>query len=126
MNLNAVSTGNYAYDLAQVQQWGVRGVINTPLDFSDPLEMIQTYFSDFAGYTLYYFQDVNSKDYTQIFISSRWITSQAYCTGHTVNEGQYGNLSYVVYEDGGKVVNQSLPQIIGPGGLIAISKLNCK
>ena len=105
VDLNALSTGTYPYDLAQVQQWGIRGSIITALDISDPVEFQQSYFSDEAGFTLYYFQDQNSNEQTSVIISSREITSQAYCTAYIVNEGQYGNLSYITYDDGKKVVN---------------------
>ena len=124
VDLNALSTGSYSYDLAQVQQWGVRGDGITPLDFSDPIEFQQSYFSDQAGYTMYYFQDQNAFDTANVIISTREISAQAYCTGHIVTEGQYGNLSYIIYDDGGKVMNQSMPTAVGPGGLIVISKLN--
>jgi hypothetical protein len=124
VDLNALSTGTYAYDLAQVQQWGIRGVVIDPLDFSAALEYAQSFYSDFAGFTFYYFQDQNANDNTRVIISSRWIESQAYCTGYIVREGQYGNLSYIIYNDGEHDVNQTMPTLAGPGGLIAMSKLN--
>ncbi|KIX95359.1 uncharacterized protein Z520_08876 [Fonsecaea multimorphosa CBS 102226] len=125
VDLNALSTGDYPADLAAVQEWGVRGEITTPLDDdSDVVEYFQSYFSDSDGYTLYYFQDQNADDPNSIIVSSRYIQSQAYCQSYNVTEGLYGNLSYIVYIDGDKHVNKSLPASPGPGGLLTISKLN--
>ena len=88
------------------------------------MEYQQSYFSDGAGNTLYYFIDENPIDYTTNIISTRVITATASCNAYIVDQGQYGNLSYVLYNDGQKVVNESLPTIVGPGGMVVISKLN--
>jgi len=82
------------------------------------------YFGDFAGHTVYYFQDLNSEDLSEVAISTRHIESQARCTAFDVTHGQYGNLSYVVYKDGEKEVNRSLPTVPGYGSLITISQMN--
>ncbi|OCT52002.1 hypothetical protein CLCR_08085 [Cladophialophora carrionii] len=124
VDLNALSTGFYAYDLAQVQQWGIRGVVIDPLDITEESESIQSFFSDSTGNTLYYFQDQNADEPTRIILSSRWIQSQAYCTGYIVTEGQYGNLSYIIYNDGEQRVNHTMPALAGPGGLLVMSQLN--
>jgi hypothetical protein len=124
--LDGLSTGSYAYDLAQVQSWGIRGLVTTHLDVTSgvSLELKQSYYSDGAGFTMYYFQDQNSFDNTQVGISSREIMTQAYCTAYIVDEGAYGNLTYVTYDNGHKIVNQSLPASVGPGGLVTMSSLN--
>lgn len=124
LDLNALSTGNYLMDLATVQSWGVRGTVSTPLDWDAELEYTQSYFSTYDGHTLYYFQDQNANDSLTGHISSRYIESYAYCHGYRVTEGQYGNLSYVIYNNGDKDINQTLPAQPGPGGLLAISMFN--
>lgn len=124
VDLDALLTGDYAYDLAQVQQWGLRGIVIEPLDLDAPAEFQQSYFSDSAGFTIYYFQDQNAEDQNEVVVSTRQISAQAYCTGYDVGRGQYGNLSYVIYNDGEKEVNQTLAAIPGPGGLLVVSKFN--
>jgi hypothetical protein len=125
VDLNSLSTGDYLSDLGAVQEWGVRGEVTTALDLSGISEYTSSYFTDDAGYTLYYFQDSNAKDSSQSGVSARYFQAQAYCSSYKVTEGQYGNLSYVVYNgDGGKKINQSLPAVPGPGGLLTMSQLN--
>ncbi|KIW31589.1 uncharacterized protein PV07_03219 [Cladophialophora immunda] len=125
VDLNALSTGDYPADLAAVQEWGVRGETTNPLDYeSGVVEQYQSYFSSWDGFTFYYFQDQNPDDPNSVGVSSRYIESQAYCQDFTVTEGLYGNLSYIIYHDGEKDVNRSLPASPGPGGLLTISKLN--
>ncbi|OAL37313.1 hypothetical protein AYO20_03489 [Fonsecaea nubica] len=125
VDLNALSTGDYPADLAAAQEWGVRGETATALDYnSDVVESMQSYFSSSDGYTYYYFQDQNADDSDQVIVSTRYIESQAYCQSYDVTQGVYGNLSYIVYHDGDKHVNKSLPASPGPGGLLTMSKLN--
>lgn len=124
VDLNALSTGDYLSDLSGVQSWGVRGAVSDALDWDDDLEFTNSYFSTFDGQTLYYFQDQSASDPTQVGVTARYIETNAYCTAYSVQQGQYGNLSYIVYNDGRKDVNMSLPAAPGPGGLLAISKLN--
>ncbi|KIW91242.1 uncharacterized protein Z519_08138 [Cladophialophora bantiana CBS 173.52] len=124
VDLNSLSTGDYSADLAAVQQWGIRGEVTTPLDQGYDVEEQQGYYSSFQGYTRYYFQDQNADDPNRVIISSRYIESLASCQDYTVSRGQYGNLSYIIYNNGKKDVNQSLPATPGPGGLLFISKLN--
>ncbi|EXJ58970.1 hypothetical protein A1O7_06401 [Cladophialophora yegresii CBS 114405] len=124
VDLNALSDGFYGYDLAQVQAWGSRGVTIEPSVITAESESALGYLSDSAGYTLYYFQDQKADDPNQNVVSSRWIESQAYCTGYIVKEGQYGDLSYIIYHDGEHDVNQTMPSLAGPAGLIVMSKLN--
>ncbi|KAK5051425.1 hypothetical protein LTR84_003077 [Exophiala bonariae] len=124
LDLDALATDNYLMDLATVQSWGVRGTVTTPLDWDAELEYTQSYFSTYDGHTFYYFQDLNANDGTTGHVTSRYIESYAYCHGYRVTEGQYGNMSYVVYHDGDKDVNQTIPAQPGPGGLLAISMFN--
>ncbi|KAH0843076.1 hypothetical protein FOPE_07854 [Fonsecaea pedrosoi] len=125
VDLNALSTGDYPADLAATQEWGVRGETATVLNYnSDVVESMQSYFSSSDGYTYYYFQDQNADDSDQVIVSTRYIESQAYCQSYDVIQGVYGNLSYIVYHDGDKHVNKSLPASPGPGGLLTMSKLN--
>lgn len=124
VDLNALSTGNYLMDLAAVQSWGVRGVVTSALAWDTETESEQSYFSTLDGHTFYYFQDQNADDSATNHISARYIESYAYCHAYRVTEGQYGNLSYVVYNNGVKDVNQTLPAQPGPGGLLTISMLN--
>ena len=46
------------------------------------------------------------------------------CTGYRVTEGEYGNMPYIIYRDGDKDVNLTLPAQPGPGGLLVQSQLN--
>ena len=124
LDLDALSTGNYLSDLGGVQAWGIRGLVTDPLGSTADLEYRQSYYSSFNGYTLYYFQDKNANDTTTGRITSRYIESYAYCHGYRVTEGQYGNMSYVIYNDGTKNINQTLPERPGPGGLLAMSRFN--
>ncbi|KAK5414599.1 hypothetical protein LTR06_004413 [Exophiala xenobiotica] len=108
----------YEYDLTDLED-----------DFSSYITeefdgAIGDYFGDSAGHTVYYFQDLNSKDLSEVTISTRHIESQARCTAFNVTQGQYGNLSYVIYNDGQKEVNRSLPTVPGYGSLITISQMN--
>ncbi|EXJ77642.1 hypothetical protein A1O3_09870 [Capronia epimyces CBS 606.96] len=124
VDLDALSTGHYLMDLSTVQNWGVTGEITQPLDMSSSREYQSSYFSSFDGQTLYYFQDSNAADYQQKTVSTRYISTYASCDAYKVVEGQYGNLSYIVYDDGQKDVNQSLPAPPGPAGLLVLSMLN--
>lgn len=124
LSLDALLTDDYAAGLAAVQNWGVRGVVTSPLDYDAEVEFQQTYYSDFAGHTLYYFQDDNANDTTRGTITSRYIESLSSCTGYRVTEGQYGNKPYVIYHDGDKEVNLTVPAQPGPGGLLVQSQLN--
>jgi hypothetical protein len=124
VDLDALSTGNYLSDLGAVQAWGVRGIVTSALDLDAELEYSESYFSAFNGYTYYLFQDQNANTTATGYITTRYIESDAYCNGYRVTEGQYGNLSYVVYNDGTKDVNQTLPEKPGPGGLLTMSKFN--
>lgn len=121
---NALSTGNYLMDLSTVQAWGVAGEITQALGMDEPFEFTLTYYSSYDGHTLYYFQDWNAEDPQKAIQSTRYIESYASCDAYKVVEGQYGNLSYVVYDDGEKTANQSLPAAPGPGGLLMLSMLN--
>ncbi|KAI1630066.1 hypothetical protein EDD37DRAFT_618520 [Exophiala viscosa] len=125
LDLNALSTGYYLYDLSNVHEEGIRGDttgLTISLNGTEVYE--NSYFSDNSGYTRYFFQDENPKDFLVGDISSRYIDVQAYCANYTVTEGQYGNLSYVIYNDGVKNVNQSLPEVPGSGGLLVMPKMN--
>ncbi|KEF57191.1 uncharacterized protein A1O9_07381 [Exophiala aquamarina CBS 119918] len=124
LDLDALSTGNFLSDLGAVQTWGVRGKVTTPLDWDAALEYSQTYYSTYDGHTFYYFQDQNANDTGTGHITSRYIESYAYCHGYRVTEGQYGNMSYIIYNDGTKDVNQTLSAQPGPGGLLTFSKFN--
>lgn len=125
LDLNALSTGNYLLDLNNVHEDGIGGQsAATPISFDTSEEDEQTYYSDNNGYTRYYFQDESAQDYTQGDVTSRYISARANCTSYTVTEGQYGNLSYVVYNDGVKDVKRSLPVLPGSGGLLITSRMN--
>ncbi|KIX04931.1 uncharacterized protein Z518_05802 [Rhinocladiella mackenziei CBS 650.93] len=124
VDLESLSTGNYLSDLSAIQNWGIRGTVTQALDWDDPLEFLETYYSTFDGHTFYYFQDQNANDSSQSIISSRHIQSYAYCDGYEVIDGASGNLSYIVYNNGEQDVNQSLPVAPGPAGFTAISGLN--
>jgi hypothetical protein len=55
LNLDALSSGNYPFDLAGVQTWGISGVNSQALDPSvDVLETQESYFTDHNGWTMYY------------------------------------------------------------------------
>lgn len=124
VDLNALSTGSYLSDLGAVQAWGVRGRVATPLSQDAEIEYTESYYSTSTGYTYYYFQDQNSNATATGYVTSRYIESHANCNGYRVTEGQYGNLSYVVYNDGTKDINQTLPEQPGPGGLLTMSYFN--
>ncbi|KIV88970.1 hypothetical protein PV10_08595 [Exophiala mesophila] len=124
LSLDALLTDDYPASLAAVQNWGVRGVVTTPLDWNAEVEYAQAYYSDFAGHTRYYFQDHNPNDTSSGLITYRYIDSMSSCTGYRVTEGEYGNMPYIIYRDGDKDVNLTLPAQPGPGGLLVQSHLN--
>lgn len=124
VDLNSLSTYDSLQEFSAVQTWGVRGMLSTALDLDASVESTDSYFSDLNGYTLYYFQDANPNDSSQAGVTTRYIESQAYCNAYTVTEGQYGNLTYLVYKDGDREVNRSLPVTAGSSGLIALASLN--
>ncbi|KAL2430693.1 hypothetical protein ABEF95_012835 [Exophiala dermatitidis] len=132
LNLNALDSGNYMMDLSAVQQWGVRGEMATalPLPNLPPggiyiPERGLAYFSSYLGHTSYFFKDFNANKSTGAsIVSTRYINATAYCNAYKVVEGQYGNLSYIIYNDGHRDVNQSLPARPGPAGLLFMSMLN--
>ncbi|KAK4940069.1 hypothetical protein LTR10_019806 [Elasticomyces elasticus] len=124
LDLNALSTGDYLLDLNSVHEQGIRGESTLTISWNTSEALEFSYNNDGTGGTAYYFQDRNPEDSTQGIITTRYISAQAYCTNYTVTEGQYGNLSYVVYNDGVKNVNQSLPEVPGDGGLLIMPRMN--
>ncbi|KAK6383120.1 hypothetical protein LTS17_003790 [Exophiala oligosperma] len=126
---------SYLTDLYQIQLKGLAGINGDEYDLSDLDNDFSdvtwefdgdppNYFGDSAGRTVWYFQDLNGDDLGEVAISTRHINTQANCTGFNVTEGQYGNLSYVIFKDGDKEVNRSLPAVPGYGSLMAIAQMN--
>lgn len=127
VDLSSLLTDDYLSDLGAVQQWGIKGDSAQAIFSADlnPYDEGQgTYETLDDGYTRYYFQDVNPSNPDQSDVSWRYIESSANCSGYKVIHGQYGNLSYITYNDGDRDVNVTLGSPPGPGGLHVASNLN--
>ncbi|KIW13007.1 hypothetical protein PV08_08194 [Exophiala spinifera] len=125
----------YLSDLYEIHLKGLAGINGDEYSLSDLDDDFSyvtweydgyppNYFGDGAGRTVWYFQDLNGDDLSEVAISTRHIQTQANCTGFNVTEGQYGNLSYVVFNDGDKEVNRSLPAVPGYGSLMTVAHMN--
>lgn len=125
VDLNALLNANFVGDLGYIQTWGAKGF--SPTDSLDHDDLLQSgaFGSDGNGYSVYFFRDTNPNDPTLSVVTTRYVSNMAACDGFKVLSGEFGNQSYIIYDDGnGNHVNQSIKAQAGPGGLVVISDTN--
>ena len=127
INLDVLSQGAYLTELSSINTYLIKGdeIPPTVVDQFSYEAASTGYESDGQSRARYYFFDVNPSDESVNAESHRYMQSTASCQRYIVTQGEYGLSKVIAYQDSnGNLVNQTMFDTPGEGGLYVVSNLN--
>jgi hypothetical protein len=126
INLTALVTDSHLFDLANLNQWGERGLAlsaspdTTCLTYDCAPQ--GSYLTNGRGLSRRFFVDYNPDLFYINVVSNRYMDSSVVCSKYRVVHGELGELDYYTYiEANGQEVNQTMFESPGSGGLYVIA-----